>query len=190
MYGDPLHWNYRSNTFETEHTNWHRYILWHSVGIGNKLVKTTMHRVMFCYSFALKVISINSHQCLAFKASTLQLLLLYTCKKVLANVYPFLPSCTRVVFRVSIEDPPSRHYTNKKSLFGHISLNISLSCEGLFTELLSSFIFHWLQLLAPWVLNLQKKELWKRERVDYFKSKLLYIWYYLDPFRIGVSIDF
>lgn len=145
---------------------------------------------MFCCSSALKVISINSCQCLAFKTPILQSLLLYTGKKVLASVYPFLPSCTRAVFRVSIDDPASRHYTNKKALFGHISLNISLSCEGLFTELLSSFIFHWLQLLALWVVNLQKKELWKRECVDYFKTKLLYTWYYLDPSRIGVSIDF
>lgn len=188
IYGDPLHWNYGRNTFETEHTNWYKYILWHTVGTVNKLLKTTMHRVTFCYSWKL---SASTH----VNALLLKLLLYsYFCCIQVGKSWPMYIPSFQAVAELYLEFLLMTQHLDtiqtKKALFGHICLNISLSCEGLFTELLSSFIFHWLQLLALWVLNLQKKDLLKREGVDYFKIKLLYTWYYLDPFRIGVSIDF
>lgn len=182
--------------------HWHEYIQWHIVDTAKINSKNYYELwVMFCYSFPLEVMSIHTCQCLSLQGSHFTITFaeclwgLRDCRKTLANVYPFLRSCTEIAFGVCIGDQAFRHYTEnrkrkKKCNFWYITLNTSLNCEGLFTKLLSSFPFHWLQLLALQVLSLQKEGLLKREYTHYFKSYTAVFLHYLDPFRIRVSVHF
>lgn len=113
-----------------EYKRWHEYILWHTVDTAKINSKNYYELwVMFCYSFPLEVMSIHTCQCLSLQGSHFTITFaeclwgLRDCRKTLANVYPFLRSCTEIAFGVCISDQAFRCYTKnrkrkKNAIFG------------------------------------------------------------------------
>lgn len=101
--------------------HWHEYIRWPTVDTVKINSKNYYELwVMFCYSFPLEVMSIHTCQCLSLQGSHFTITFavclwgLRDCRKTLANVYPFLRSCTEIAFGVCIRDQAFRHYTKKR----------------------------------------------------------------------------